>query len=73
VPDEEYAVRIARDWNVPASGAGDVTRRRQRAVHRPLSGTAGGRTILEPWVPAGELTESNDHVVGVIEVVHEFR
>ena len=26
VVQEEYAVRIARDWNVPASGAGFVTR-----------------------------------------------
>ncbi|MCL2423744.1 MAG: hypothetical protein FWD11_07640 [Micrococcales bacterium] len=26
VLNEDYAVRIARDWNVPASGAGYVTR-----------------------------------------------
>lgn len=34
---------------------------------------AGGRTILELWVPAEELDEFNAHIVGVIEVVHEFR
>lgn len=34
---------------------------------------AGGRTILELWVPAGELSEFNAHIVGGIEVVHEFR
>ena len=34
---------------------------------------AGGRTILELWVPAEELTEFNEHIVGLIEVVHEFR
>jgi hypothetical protein len=26
VLSEDYAVKIARDWNVPASGAGHVTR-----------------------------------------------
>lgn len=34
---------------------------------------AGGRTILELWVPAEELAEFNGHIVGTIEVVHEFR
>ena len=34
---------------------------------------AGGRTILELWVPAEELDEFNAHIVGRIEVVHEFR
>ncbi|MEI5575672.1 hypothetical protein WB401_26185 [Streptomyces brasiliscabiei] len=34
---------------------------------------AGGRTILELWVPAEELDEFNAHLVGRIEVVHEFR
>ncbi|MFJ3895294.1 hypothetical protein [Streptomyces sp. NPDC090083] len=34
---------------------------------------AGGRTILELWVPAGELDEFNAHIVGQIRVVHAFR
>ncbi|WP_216590443.1 hypothetical protein [Streptomyces brasiliscabiei] len=34
---------------------------------------AGGETILELWVPAEELDEFNAHLVGRIEVVHEFR
>jgi hypothetical protein len=34
---------------------------------------AGGRAILELWVPAEELEEFNKHIVGPIEVVHEFR
>jgi hypothetical protein len=33
---------------------------------------AGGETILELWVPAEELDDFNAHIVGVIEVVHEF-
>ncbi|MEV8611864.1 hypothetical protein AB0383_28705 [Amycolatopsis sp. NPDC051373] len=34
---------------------------------------AGGETILELWVPAEELEEFNRHIIGEIEVVHEFR
>ncbi|MBK3576992.1 hypothetical protein JHN63_24960 [Streptomyces sp. MBT65] len=34
---------------------------------------AGGRTILELWVPAEELDEFNVHIVDEIQVVHEFR
>lgn len=32
----------------------------------------GGDTILELWVPAEELDDFNTHIVGLIEVVHEF-
>lgn len=71
---EEYAIRIARDWNVPASGAGYVTRFEVDAafVARYPVQQAGGRTILELWVPATELDEFNAHIVGRIEVVHRF-
>ncbi|WP_099904503.1 hypothetical protein [Streptomyces sp. TLI_171] len=75
VLNEDYAIRIARDWNVPASGVGYVTRfevgtefLRRYPVQR-----AGGETILELWVPAEELAEFNQHLVGRIQVVHEFR
>jgi hypothetical protein len=32
----------------------------------------GGRDILELWVPAEELDEFNRHIIGLIELVHEF-
>lgn len=75
VLNEDYAVRIARDWNVPASGVGYVTRfevEAEFAARYPVR-QAGGDTILELWVPAEELEEFNDHIVGTIEVVREFR
>ncbi|MEV5281314.1 hypothetical protein [Streptomyces sp. NPDC051994] len=34
---------------------------------------AGGQTILELWVPAEELDDFNTHIIGEIQVVHEFR
>ena len=75
VLNEDYAIRIARDWNVPASGAGYVTRFEVDAVflERYPVRQAGGETILELWVPAEELEELNAHIVGLIEVVREFR
>ncbi|WP_328954113.1 ADP-ribosylation/crystallin J1 [Kitasatospora purpeofusca] len=75
VLNEDYAIRIARDWNVPASGVGHVTRFEVETafLSRYPVRQAGGRTILELWVPAEELEEFNRHIVGRIEVVHEFR
>lgn len=75
VLNEDYAIRIARDWNVPASGVGYVTRFEVDSAFlaRYPVRQAGGRTILELWVPAEELAEFNRHIVGRIELVHEFR
>ena len=74
VLNRDYAVRIASDWNVKASGAGYVT---QFDVRRDyLDGfevhQVGGATILEYWIPAKELETFNDNIVGVIRVVDEF-
>ncbi|MEU4691050.1 ADP-ribosylation/crystallin J1 [Actinoplanes sp. NPDC023714] len=75
VLNEDYAIRIARDWNVPHSGAGFVTRFEVDSafLSRYPVRQVGGDTILELWVPAGELDEFNSHIAGTIEVVHEFR
>jgi hypothetical protein len=74
VLNEDYAIRIARDWNVPASGSGFVTRFEVRTAF--LDGfevqQAGGRTILEYWIPAERLEEFNDNIVGLIEVTRRF-
>jgi hypothetical protein len=74
VLNEDYAVRIARDWNVKHDGAGYVTRFEvdSEFLGRYPVRRAGGRTILELWVPAEELDEFNTHIVGRIQVVHEF-
>ncbi len=34
---------------------------------------AGGAPILEYWIPAEDLPELNGNIVGLIEVVAEFR
>ena len=75
VLNEGYAVRIARDWNVAADGAGYVTRFQVRRSF--LDGykveQAGGREHLEYWIPAGEMEGFNAAIVGKIEVIAEFR
>jgi len=74
VLSEEYAVKIARDWNVPASGKGYVTRFRVRGdfLERYDIHEAGGGEHLEYWIPAEELAEFNAAILGEIEVVAEF-
>jgi hypothetical protein len=75
VLSEDYAVKIARDWNVPASGSGFVTRFEvQRSfLDGYLVQKAGGAAHLEYWIPAEDLDAFNDAIVGQIEVVAEFR
>ena len=74
VLSEEYASKIARDWNVPAGGAGYVTRFQVRRsfLARYEVREAGGRQHLEYWIPADELAEFNAAIVGEIEVVVKF-
>ncbi|EME99987.1 ADP-ribosylation/crystallin J1 [Streptomyces mobaraensis NBRC 13819 = DSM 40847] len=74
VLNEDYAIRIARDWNVRHDGAGYVTRFEvdtEFLTRYPVR-QAGGRTILELWVPAEELDLFNAHIVGTIQVVRSF-
>ena len=71
---EDYAVKIARDWNVPASGAGYVTRFavKRRFIAKYNVQEAGGRSHLEYWIPAEDLDAFNDAIVGLIEIVRSF-
>ena len=75
VLNEEYARQIARDWNVRESGAGYVTR---FAVRRDFLAkyavqTAGAAIHQELWIPAEDLAEMNRNMVGLIEVIAEYK
>ena len=75
VLNEEYARQIARDWNVPASGAGYVTRfavRNEFVARYPIQ-TVGGSVHQELWIPAEDLVEMNRNIVGLIEVIGEYK
>jgi hypothetical protein len=75
VLNEDYARQIARDWNVPASGSGYVTRfavRREFLDRFPVK-TVGASVHKELWIPAEDLREMNQNIVGVIEVIAGFK
>jgi hypothetical protein len=74
VLSEDYATKIARDWNVPSSGRGYVTRFRvaKHFLDRYAVHEAGGRQHQEYWIPAEDLVEFNAAIIGGIEVVAEF-
>jgi len=71
----EYAVKIARDWNVRDSGAGFVTRFavRRGFLAKYAIQNAGGQQFQEYWIPAEDLAAFNENIVGPIEVIEEFR
>ena len=75
VTTEDYAVKIARDWNVPQSGSGFVTRFHVRRdfLDQYAVQDAGGKAHREYWIPAEEMAAFNAAIVGQIEVVREFR
>jgi hypothetical protein len=76
---EEYATKIARDWNTndPVSSyVGYVLRFDVRidALERwPPQQGAAGAAYRELWVPADELDDFNALIVGPIQVIAEFR
>ena len=74
VLNEDYATRIAQDWNVKASGAGHVTRFRVRAsfLDRHEVHQVGGQTILEYWIPAEDLPALNEAIAGRIELLASY-
>ena len=74
VTTEEYAVKIARDWNVPASGSGYVTRFNVLKSYLDNYDVqeAGGKAHTEYWNPAEDMDAFNAAIVGGIEVVRTF-
>lgn len=74
VTTRDYAIKIARDWNVRASGSGFVTQFEVDAAflaQYPVE-TAGGRAHQEYWIPAEHMDRFNAAIVGRIEVVDRF-
>jgi len=75
VLNKEYAIQIARDWNTRDGGIGYVLCFDVEAEYLkqfPIQ-TAGSRTHQEYWIPADQLDDFNEHIVGLIEVVGEYK
>jgi hypothetical protein len=75
VTNQAYAAQIAVEWNVKETGYGCVTKFQvlKSFVDRYQVQKVGGSIHTEWWIPAEELEELNRSIVGLIEVVEEFR
>jgi len=74
VTTEVYAARIAKEWNVKDSGCGFVTKFDIDASYLSQFNIedAGGKAHQEYWIPADQLEEFNDHIVGEIKVITSY-
>ncbi len=74
VTNEEYASEIASKWNVRDRGSGFVTRFKVRRtfMDRYQIHKVGGSRHTEWWIPAEDLEELNDNIVGTIDVIKSF-
>lgn len=74
VTNEKYAAEIAERWNVADSKVGYVTKFDVRAefMRRYEVQQVGASYHTEWWVPAGELEELNENIVGEINVIATF-
>lgn len=75
VTNEKYAIEIATRWNIRDSGVGYVTRFEVKSefMSRYKIETVGASYHTEWWVPDAELPELNDNIVGLIEVIGEYK
>lgn len=77
VLDQQYATQIARDWNTRDDASGYVGYVLRFSVERQFLEkytvqTAGTSKHREYWIPAEDLEEFNEHIVGPIEVIDRF-
>lgn len=69
-----YAIQIAKEWNVPSHGVGYVTRFfvKKTFMDKYNVEKVGGQGHTEWWIPAEDVEEMNQNIVGPIEVLHKF-
>jgi hypothetical protein len=74
---EGYAIQIARDWNARrnADKKGYVTRFRIKTEYLSQFNiqTVGGSEHQEYWIPADQLDQFNQNIIGEIEVIAEYQ
>ena len=75
VTNEKYAIEIATPWNIKDSGVGYVTKFEVKTefMARYKVEQVGAAHHTEWWVPDAELPELNDNIVGLIEVIGEYK
>ncbi|ALF51983.1 crystallin [Nostoc piscinale CENA21] len=75
VTNEQYAKEIATKWNIRDSGVGYVTRFevKKEFMDKYEVHQVGASYHTEWWIPPEELAQLNEHIVGQIEVIGEYR
>jgi len=77
VLNEEYTAQIAREWNAKYNqpAVGYVTRFQvfSSYLKRYDIQTVGASTHQEYWIPAEDLDEFNQNIVGLIDVIAGYR
>jgi len=74
VTNEEYAIAVTK-WNITDFGAGYVTKFEVAKLFMdryPIK-CVGNKSHTEWWLPAEDLEELNQNIIGKIEVIGEFR
>lgn len=75
VTNEAYAREITVKWNMPSDGVGYVTRFEvnRSFMDRYEIKKVGAEHHTEWWIPAEDLDDLNQNIVGLIEVISEHR
>lgn len=71
----DYAERIAKEWNTTSGDfSGFITKFEvdDEYIQKHPVQLAGGRDLQELWVPAEELDEFNQHIIGKITIEAAF-
>ena len=75
VTNEKYATEITQKWNIKDSGVGYVTRFKveKSFLDKYEIHCCGASYHTEWWIPAEELENFNNHIIGKIEVIAEYK
>lgn len=75
VTNEQYAKEIAINWNIKASGVGFVTRFKVKRtfMDRHQIHQVGASHHTEWWIPADEIDQLNNNIIGTIQIIGEYR
>ena len=73
VTSEEYAKEVTK-WNTDSGGKGFVTKfevNKKFLDNYPVK-TVGAKRHTEWWIPAEDLEQLNDNIIGKIEIIGEY-
>ena len=75
VMNEAYATQITRDWNVPQYGIGYVTQFEvdSQYLQQFQIQNVGAAQHNELWIPAEQMDVFNQHIIGKIQIIAEFK